>query len=187
METLEEFKKQTKKVSQQRVHTIKNSYGVKEYYANYRKTRPREKKYVLTCAQFYTIIRRVNQKLADLIALGHNIILPKYMGEIEVLQNDGNLKLKDGKVINKRHIDWNKTLELWFEDQQAKEKKQTVKFESHTNYKISYKKTNAKYKNNWFVVFLPNRELKLHTGYNIKNGILTDTFIYKNERTAGFN
>lgn len=185
---LEEYKKQVKKVKQSRVHKITNSYGAMDYYRYYRKHRPKESKYILTDSQYYAIIRSVNQKLADKIAYGQSVTLPRRMGEIEVLKNNGNLKLSsDGKVIKKMRIDWDKTLQLWYEDPEARQNKQCVRFESLYNYKISYRRTNTRYKNAWYMTFQPNRLLKKRVSYNIKNNILIDTFSENNERTVDFN
>ena len=70
MEQLSEFKKKIKKVNSSRVHKITGSLGVYDAYKNYRKHRPKEKKYVLTESQYFSIVRQINNLLADELSVG---------------------------------------------------------------------------------------------------------------------
>lgn len=64
----EEFRGLVNKVKGSRHHKIKNSYGVYDGYKFYRKTKPKESKYILTESQYFSIIRKVNKLLADLLS-----------------------------------------------------------------------------------------------------------------------
>ena len=56
---LREFKRRIKKVNGPRVYSIRNSLGVYDAYKQYRKTKPKDKKYILSESQYFSIIRRI--------------------------------------------------------------------------------------------------------------------------------
>ena len=59
MEGLFEFKRRAKRVEGPRVHKITGSLGVYDSYKYYRKIKPKDKKYILTESQYFSIIRQI--------------------------------------------------------------------------------------------------------------------------------
>ena len=67
----------------------------------------------------YSIIRKVNEYLADSLLRGHDIVLPHKMGRIEVKKYEARITLEGNKVKTNLPIDWDRTLKLWSEDEEA--------------------------------------------------------------------
>ena len=67
-------------------------------------------------------------------------------------------------------IDWDRTLKLWYEDEEAYKNKTLIKIEEKEIYKIFYNRNLADYTNKSFYQFNFNRELKKKLKYNIKEG-----------------
>ncbi len=175
METLGEFKKRIRKVSQPREYKVRNSLGVYDAYKYYRKNKPDSKEYVLTESQYFAIIRKINLLLADELLLGEDIRLPKSMGTIELRKFETGAKIgKDGKLHVNLPIDWDKTLKLWYEDQGAYKDKVLVKMEEKESFKIYYNRESATYNNKSYYEFMPNRDLKIRVKQNIKKGVIKD-------------
>lgn len=161
MENYEEFIKKIKKVSNTRQHKIHNSYGVYDAFKYYRKTKPSLKKYVLKDSIYYKIIRLTNKKLIESFITGEVIKLPNQMGSIELRKHLIEPKFDEqGNFIYKAPVDWQATLNLWYEHENARKNKLLVKSEIRELFKIVYSKVKAKYNNKSFVLFKPNRKLK---------------------------
>lgn len=175
METLGEFKKRIKKVNQPREYKVRNSLGVYDSYKYYRKNKPDSKEYVLTESQYFAIIRKINLHLVDELLLGHDVKLPKSMGTIEIRKFDRGAKIgKDGKIHTNLPIDWDKTLELWYNDKEALEEKILVRVEERESFQIYYNRELATYNNKSYYEFIPNRDLKIGIKKNIKKGVIKD-------------
>ena len=116
---MEEFRKKVLKVSESRVYRVNNSYGVYDAYKYIRKNKWFDIGQPVTEHQFYSIIRRMNNLLADTLIHGHDIELPCRMGTIEVRKYDARVSIEDGKVKTNLPIDWDRTLKLWSEDEEA--------------------------------------------------------------------
>lgn len=171
METLFDFKRRIRKITGHRVHKIRNSYGVYDGYKFYRKYRPRQKEYVLTESQYFSIIRQVNQMLAEEISKGNVIRLPERMGEIELRKYNSFIRLDDqGKIKTNLPIDWESTMELWYNDKQSYNDKTLVRIEEPEIFKIVYNKELANYNNKIFYEFTFTKELRMKTKQEIKAG-----------------
>ena len=167
---MDEFRRQVLKVDRPRVHKVNNSYGVYDVYKYIRKNKWFDIGQSVTEHQFYSIIRRMNNLLADALIHGHDIKLPCRMGTIEVRKYDARISIKDGKIKTNLPIDWDRTLKLWSEDEEAYKKRTLIKMEEKEIFSIYYNRTKAKYENKSFYEFLPNRQLKLMLKRNIKAG-----------------
>lgn len=175
METLEEFKKRIKRVCQPREYKVRNSLGVYDAYKYYRKNKPKGKEYILTESQYFSIIRKVNLFLIDDLLLGNDVRFPKSMGTLEIRKYDKRLKIdKDGSIHTNLPIDWDKTLKLWYEDNDAFVNKVLIRIEEKEIFKIYYNRESATYNNNSYYEFIPNRDLKVRVKQNIKNGVIKD-------------
>jgi len=156
------FVEDIKKVHSPRKHKIINSYGVQTYFAYYRKIYSKNKKYVLTPTEYYKILRIVNKKLVEVTLLkGDSFKLPLNMGKIELLQYSIEPKINgDGKLIFKAPVDWNKTLELWYIDEEAKNDNLLLRSNNRVYIKTIYNKKKAIYKNKTAYKFTLNRDIK---------------------------
>lgn len=172
MESLIEFKKRVRKATEHHKHKIRNSLGVYDGYKYYRKNKPSDKKYILSESQYFAIVRQMNNLLADEIIKGNEIKLPHRMGTIEVRKYEKSVKIgDDGEVKTNLPIDWDNTLKLWYEDEEAYKDKTLLRLDEQEIYKIIWNKENANFNNRSFYELVFNRDLKLRLKHNIKEGI----------------
>lgn len=173
---MDEFRRQVLKVDGPRIHKVNNSYGVYDVYKYIRKNKWFDIGQPITEHQFYSIIRRMNNLLADALIHGHDIELPCRMGIIEVRKYDARISIEGGKVKTNLPVDWDRTLKLWSEDEEAYKERTLIKMEEKEIFSIFYNRTAANYKNKSFYEFRPNRQLKLMIKRRIKAGKL-DAFM----------
>ena len=174
--TYEEFKSEVQHLSSPRKHKVTNSIGVYSAYKWIRKNRWLNIGRCLTEHEFYSIIRKVNGYLADSFLHGNDIKLPHRMGRIELRKYDVRVSFDGEKVKTNLPIDWDRTLKLWYEDEEAYKDKTLVKVEEKEIFKVHYNKSKADYTNKSFYQFNANRELKKALKKNIKEGRI-DAFL----------
>lgn len=174
--TCKDFKSTLKKVRGKRIHKTTNSLGVYDAYKWIRKNKWFDIGRPLTEKEFYSIIRAVNEELACLLSNGQEVTLPERMGKIELRKQDPFIGFKDGKLHVHLAIDWDQTLQLWYEDQEAFEKKQLIKIPEKHIFKFIYTKTRATYPNKSFFELVINRQIKLNIKNKIKQGTI-DAFL----------
>lgn len=175
---MDEFRKQVLKINGPRVHKVNNSYGVYDIYKYIRKNKWFDIGQPVTEHQFYSIIRRMNNLLADALIHGHDIELPCRMGVIEVRKYYARISIENGKVKTNLPVDWDRTLKLWSEDEEAYKERTLIKMEEKEIFSIFYNRTAANYKNKSFYEFRPNRQLKLMIKRRIKAGKLDAFMLY---------
>lgn len=173
---MDEFRRKVLKVDRPRKHKVRNSWGIYDAYKYTRKNKWFDIGQPVTEHQFYSIIRKINNYLADLLLQGHDIELPCRMGTIEVRKYDASISIKDGKVRSNLPVDWDRTLKLWSEDEEAYKERTLIKVEEKEIFSVFYSRTGANYKNKSFYEFRPNRQLKLRIKKRIKMGEL-DAFL----------
>ena len=142
----EEFLNSIKKVSDTRHHKVSNSYGVYDGYKYYRKNKPKESKYVLSESQYFAIIRK------------------------ELRKYNPRVFFECNKLKTNLPIDWDRTLKLWYEDEESFRNKTLIKVEEKELFKIYYNKSKANYINKSFYQIQFNRELKKKLKTKIKEG-----------------
>lgn len=157
---LEEYRKEVLKVDKPRKTTIRNSYGVYDAYKFYRKNKPKDPQYVLTESQYFSIVRQINLLLAQDLLHQKDIVFPFSMGRLEIRKYIPNVSLKNGKVKSTYPIDWDGTIRLWYEDEEARNKKLILKKKEKEVFRIGYNKSKAMYKNKKYFEFIVNRGLK---------------------------
>ena len=172
----EEFRSKILHLKNTRKSKVNNSLGVYDAYKWIRKNRWLNIGRCLTEHEFYSIIRKVNNYLADSFLQGNDIKLPHRMGRIELRKYDVRVSFDGEKVKTNLPIDWDKTLKLWYEDEEAYKEKTLVKVEEKEIFKVYYNKQLAKYNNQVFYEFKVNRELKKALKKNIKDGKI-DAFL----------
>lgn len=169
----EDFKEFAKRIVSKspRKYKITNSWGTYDYYKYYRKNKPKQSKYVLSESQYFSIIRRINQELGDQLLRESILFLPLKFGRIEVRKLDVTPKIgKDGEMIYNKAIDWDKTLKLWYDDEEAYINKILLKQESKEIFRVLYNKTKAIYTHKSFYQFRLNDEIKHKISQRIRDG-----------------
>ena len=116
-QTLTEFRRQIHHQGPQQ--KVRNSWGVYDYYKFYRKNKPQGHEYVLTESQYFAIIRKINQKLADRLLSYEPVEFPQSMGILEIRKKQNIDRIVDGKLVTAKPIDWDTTIKLWHEDAEA--------------------------------------------------------------------
>lgn len=165
---MDEFRRKILKVDGPRKHKISNSFGVYDAYKLIRKNKWFGIGRPISEHDFYSIIRTVNNLLADFLSKGHDVNLPCQMGRLEIRKYDAKITLQEGKIFTNLPIDWDKTLKLWSEDEDAYQKRTLVKMEEKEIFKAYYNRGKANYTNKSFFAFDVNRELKKKLKKNIK-------------------
>ena len=178
---LTDFLNSVKKVNEPRTHKVNNSLGVYNAYKFLRKRKWVDTGKPLTEHEFYSIIRKVNDYLADSFLHGNDIKLPHRMGRIELRKYDVRINFDGEKVKTNLPIDWDRTLKLWYEDEEAYKEKTLVKVEEKEIFKVYYNKQLADYNNQVFYEFNVNRELKKRLKQRIKEGKLDAFKLNRND------
>lgn len=166
---MDEFRKSILKVNGPRVHRVRNSLGIYDAYKWIRKNKWLNIGRIISEHEFYTIIRQVNNFLAENILNGEDIVLPHRLGTIELRKYNAEISIRDGKLVTNLPIDWDRTLKLWSEDEEAYKNRILVKMEEKEIFKVFYNKKSANYNNKSFMQFEVNRDLKRRLKQKIKN------------------
>ena len=169
---MDEFRRRILKVNGPRKHKINNSFGVYDAYKFIRKNKWFDIGGPISEHDFYSIIRTINNYLAELLSRGHDINLPCQMGRLEIRKYDAKITLQGDRVITNLPIDWNKTLKLWSEDEDAYKERTLIKMEEKEIFKVYYNRGKANYTNKSFFAFDINRELKKKLNHRIREGRL---------------
>ena len=169
---LTNFLSSVRKLNEPRVHKVNNSLGVYSSYKWIRKNKWLNIGRPLTEHEFYSIIRKVNNYLAESFLNGQDIKFPHRMGQLELRKYSATFNIVNGKVKTNLPIDWDRTLKLWFEDEESYKNKTLVKMEEKEIYKVYYNKQLADYQNMVFFEFNVNKELKKSIKRRIKEGRL---------------
>ena len=167
---MDEFRRKVLKVHHSRNHKVKNSIGVYDIYKHIRKNKWYDIGQPITEHQFYTIIRQVNNVLADNLLKGNDIVFPNKMGRLEVRKFEPIIRFDDNKLTVRLPIDWDRTLKLWSEDEEAYKERTLVKMEEKEIFKVCYNKTRADFPNKGFYQLQINRDLKIALKKKIKLG-----------------
>ena len=167
---MNEFRKKVLKVNKPRLHKVRNSNGIYDAYKWIRKNKWLNIGRPLTEHEFYTIIRQVNNELAYSLIRGDDINLPNRMGRLELRKYDAKIRVdSNNKVITNLPIDWDRTLKLWSEDEEAYKERTLIKMEEKEIFKVFYNKKSANYENKSFMQFDVNRDIKRSLTQQIKN------------------
>lgn len=176
-----DFINSVRKLDKPRKHKVNNSYGVYSAYKYIRKNKWFNIGKPLTEHEFYSIIRKVNKYLSNNLLEGNDITLPNRMGRLELRKFDAKIEFKNNKIKTNLPIDWDKTLKLWYEDEESYKNKTLVKVEEKEIFKIYYNRQLANYNNKTFYEFNVNRELKKKLKQAIKENNIDAFKLYRNE------
>lgn len=175
---MDDFIKKVLRVHDKRETRIFNSLGVYDAYKYIRKNKWEGIGKQLTEGDFYKIIRSVNQRLAEELNQGRDIVLPHRMGRLEVRKKKAILKIKNGKLITNLKINWKATLDLWKEDAESYKNKTLVRHEGTDIFSVKYFTRTAKYKNKSFYEFIVNRKLRVGVTKRAANGEIDALSLY---------
>lgn len=157
--TLEEFRKL--KANPEHKYSVNNSYGVYDYYKYYRHNRPKDRSYYkMNEAQYYKLIRTVNEYLVDLLFQNAQVVFPDKLGELAIVKSPAKVTIKDGKIKTNRPINWDATIRLWFEDPDAERKKTLIRWDTTEVLGIDYRKNEAYFRNRPYYDFQVIRRIK---------------------------
>jgi hypothetical protein len=95
-----EFRISVCHLNEHRTHKVSGSLGVYDAYKYIRKNKWFDIGRPLTEHEFYSIIRRVNNYLAEELLKGHDISLPHRMGRLELRKYDAKIYLKHIPVLH---------------------------------------------------------------------------------------
>lgn len=165
-----EFSNQVRKARIPKHAKVRNSFGVYDCYKYIRKNKWYDIGRPLKEQEFYSIIRGINDLLAEELAQGREVTFPSRMGKLELRKIQTGVSLVDGKLKNTYPIAWEDTLRLWFEDEEARKNKTLLRHETEYVYHIKYNKYNANYENQCFYEFTLNRFIKQALKKNIDKG-----------------
>lgn len=165
-----DFKSAIQGLQNTRTHKVTNSLGSYDAYKYIRKNKWFNIGRPLTEHEFYQIIRRINNYLAEELINGNDVIFPNRMGKLElrkrnslpIIDKNGNLKVTYA-------IDWDSTLKLWYKDEEAFNNKTLVRLPERNIFRIKYNKNAANYNNKSFIEFQVNRNIKVRLKQKIKN------------------
>ena len=177
-QTLAEFKVAQKQKTPKVRQKVNNSWGVYDYYKYYRTHRPDKHEYVLYESVYFSIIRSVNKMIVDELCRTGSFTFPFKLGKIEVRQLAPRTYIKDGKARTSRPIDWDTTLELWYNDPQSYKDKTLIYQQEKDFCVIRYNNFDAVYKNKAFYNFTPMRDVKERVREAYRSGILTPVSIF---------
>lgn len=166
----DEFKSSIQHLQDNRTHKITNSLGVYDAYKFIRKNKWFNIGRPLTEHEFYQIIRRVNNYLAEELVNGNDITFPNRMGKLELRKRNSLPVIdKNGSLKVTYAIDWDSTLKLWYNDEESFNNKTLVKLPERNIFRVKYNKDIANYENKSFMEFQINRDIKTRLKQKIKN------------------
>ena len=85
-QTFEEYLKEAKNVHGDRKHKITGSQNTIAGFHYYRKIRPKETKFTLKDKEYLSIIREMNNLIADYLIENKSIRLPSGFGKLEIVK-----------------------------------------------------------------------------------------------------
>ena len=172
------FMEEVLRLHEPRTHKITGSLGVYDAYKYIRKNKWFDIERPLKEGEFYRIIREVNNLLAEELIKGNAIKLPHKLGTLEIRKRPTRIAVVEGKLVTNLPVDWDATLELWYQDEESYNNRTLVRIENEEVFKVYYNKKDANYNNKSFYEFKPNREIKRSLTKSAREGNL-DAFILK--------
>lgn len=177
----DEFRKKVLKAEEKKHHfKITNSNGIKEAWRWIKKNKWLDIGQPITELELGTIVKTINLTLQDQLLDGKDILLPHRMGRIEIRKFIAKVDYKDGKLITNLPVDWKRTIDLWWEDEESHEAKTLVRYEDSKRFTIYYNKGFANFNNKSFYRFVPTRTLKKELKKRITSGRFDALLLGKN-------
>lgn len=181
-QALEEWRTSGRRSTKDTEFKIRNSWGIYDAYKKIRKNKWYDIGRPLKEHEFYSIIRGINDLMAEELCQGNTLTFPSRMGKLELRKFQVGVWLdKDDRLHNTYPIDWWSTLLLWRTDKEAEQQRIILHREEPWIYRVRYNKGKANYNNKVFYQFYLNTFINRKLYKNIKQG-KTDT-IYGGRNT----
>lgn len=132
--TFEEFDKQIRRVNDKRNTYLPTGYTMRSAYRWYRKAH----KDGMTEKLYDAVIKAVNIRVAEKLYRGEKFKIPHRMGYMELRKVNHRLVRKNGRIVTL--INWPATHKLWYDDEEARERKALIRYEESISYRIYYNK-----------------------------------------------
>ena len=159
----------TLKRDKKRNSVITNSYNTQDFYNYYKKELSKKNKKALDNKTFRKIINEMHYELRERIADGEIIELPYGAGEFVVTSYEPKAYLKDNKLKSNYRIDWNNTLKLWNNDEEAKKNKTLLRILDKNVFSVRFFRNHCNYKNAEYIKFRTGRRFKLFLRDRVKS------------------
>lgn len=171
--TLIEFKKKIRKGKSDapRQYRITNSLGIRDAFLFLQRNKWFNIGRALPESVFQKIIREVNTQLAYDLMEGKEIVFPEGIGAVEVRKRPRYVTMRDGKIETNYRIDWDKTLELWYNDAEAYKNRTIVRDTSENErFYFFYNRSGTKFNNKCYTQFYPQRAIRRVLSQHVKQG-----------------
>ena len=168
----DQFRAQILKLSESRNHKVSGSLGVYDAYKWIRKNKWLNIGSPISEHDFYSIIRKINNYLANELIKGVDINLPYKLGRLEVRKNIASYTIQNNKVKTNLPVNWDATLKLWYDDKDAYTNKVLIRQDENEIFKVVYNRSKAEYINKSFYQFNLNRDIKRRLKQQIREGKL---------------
>lgn len=110
-------------------------------------------------SMYSKIINAVNKSIIEHLLEGHSVALPYRMGELSIESRPTEVKFDNGKIRDNYLVDWQKTLQYWYEDKEALKAHKRIKRMQKYLYLIKYSSRGANYRYKNCYDFRVNRSL----------------------------
>ena len=180
-ESREEFRKRLLKVGIPHEFEVRNSRGIRDAWKWLRKNKWSLIGQPVSENDFREIVKTINQFLQDQLLDGKDVKLPCGMGIIEVRKKKNKLVSTGSKILAGYPIDWKRTIDLWYEDAESRDKKTLVRRESSERFLILYNKRKSYYFHSSFYKFIPSRPLRHKLKEKIINGAFDALLLKKDD------
>lgn len=159
--SFEDYAKEVQNVHGKRKHKITGSQNTISGFSYYRKIRPKEKEFVLKDKEYLSIIREMNNLVADYLIENKSIRLPAGFGKLEVVKYETKSWIDEsGKFISTKKVDMNSTIRLWYEDEESRINKTLVRYDDEFVFRLNYPQHGRMYKYNGYYSIKFNRQLQ---------------------------
>ena len=138
-----EYDTAIRKAGQIHEYGINNSYGIRDYYWNYRK------KFKATISEqlFSSIVDAMFVAMIDELKEDRYVVFPKGFGFLKTEYCKSYVELKNDKLKVHNIVDWYSTIKLWYEDEEARNQKLLLYKEKTMAKFVKYSKQGNGFKN----------------------------------------
>ena len=139
--------------------------------------RPQSHEYVLYESVYFAIVRKVNKLLVEELCKTGHITFPHRMGGIRAFKRTPKTYIYNNRAVTTKSIDWDKTLELWYNDPEAYKNRNLI-YRDIDSVVVKYDKNQAIYKNKYYYDFnlCKDAKMKLRDSFNTNKLKLQEVF-----------
>lgn len=164
-----EFLEEVQKKRTHKKMKVTNSFGMKKIFNSIRENNLYSNTGLFNISTLGAVVSRVNRIIAKAISDGETVKFPYRMGRLELQKQKRGVRIVDGKLHITYPVNWNKTMKLWYEHPEEREKKTLIRSEIPYFFKVFYNKYDANFNNRKYYGFTLNRFIKRALRDNINN------------------